>query len=357
VNVGRLPRGSRETVIRARVIGLMMIAGGVLAGVTVAMPPAATGSDAAVLAIGAMAAALGAGLLLARRDIPESVLGAVIGFSTGLIAVATLEGGAAGTGTADNEMLFVWVCLVSFYFLSLPHALAQLGLVGIAYAAVLSAIDDPFSDAATRWIVTISTLLVAGLLIARLRSSLERTVFELDERARHDSLTGLLNRRALEERAAVEFARARREGGPVAMVVLDIDGFKSLNDARGHHAGDAVLGAVAQALSSETRELDAVARLGGDEFALLLSGASVAEARLVAERARLAVECSTDETGCAITLSVGIAVAPPAGASLDALWLEADRAMYVAKHGGGDGVAVAASGPALPMPAGIGMER
>jgi diguanylate cyclase (GGDEF)-like protein len=361
IGVERILRPDRrEASMRVRVIGLMMVAGGALAGVTVALPPAATGSDAAVLAVGAVAAAIGGVLLGVRRDVSEAVLGAVVAFSTGLITIASIEGGAAGTGTADNEMLYVWICLVSFYFLGLRHALLQLGVVGLAYAAVLSSMGVGFDDAATRWVVTLSTLLVAGLLIARLRTSLERTHGELADWARLDSLTGLLNRRALTERATVEFARSRREGGPVAMLVADIDGFKALNDAHGHPAGDELLNGVALALTTETRDLDAVARLGGDEFAVLLPGASLEESSSVAERVRGAIELSSHRAGLPITLSVGVAVAPPAGHSLDALWAAADRAMYVAKRGGGDRVALA-DDPAMAaeaaLPAVIGMER
>ncbi|HEX2128023.1 MAG TPA: GGDEF domain-containing protein, partial [Solirubrobacterales bacterium] len=303
----RPPRPVRGEILRVRVIGLMMVTGGALAWLTVALPPAATGSDVVVLAIGAVAVVMGLALLATRREVPAAVLGAVVAFSTLLIAVASAEGGNGGTGTSDNEVLYVWVCLVSFYFLSLPHALTQLAIVGVAYAGVLSATEVALDDALTRWTVTVTTLLVAGLLIARLRRGLEHTVFELGQRARLDSLTGLLNRRGLEERAAVEFARVQRDGAPVGMIVADIDGFKAFNDARGHPAGDEVLNTVALALSTQTRELDAVARLGGDEFAVLLPGASLRKAKRVAERIRLAVARSARETGVGISLSVGVA--------------------------------------------------
>ena len=190
-----------------------MLAGGALAGITVALPPAATGSDAAVVALGALAAVVGTVLVLLGRELPEWQLGLVGVLGTALITVATYEGGFDGTGTADNQMLYIWVCLFSFYFLGLRTALLQLGAVGLAYAWLLSQQQIAGGDAATRWVVTMTALLTAGLLVARLRRSNDRLVSELTSRARIDSLTGLLNRNALEERAALEFAHARRMAG------------------------------------------------------------------------------------------------------------------------------------------------
>jgi len=356
MNVEEVPGPDRmEPPIRERVMGLMLLAGGALAGLTVALPPAASGSEAVVLGVGAVAIAVGMALMLARPPVPEPVLGAVVAFSTLLISVASAEGGGAERGTADNEMLYLWVCLVSFYFFALPHALFQLALVGAAYATVLSTGDLAFDDGASRWLVTMVSLLIAGLVISQLRKTLQRTHRELFESARHDSLTGLLNRRALEERAEIEFARARREDSMMGMVVIDIDGFKQLNDTAGHPAGDAALRTVGRTLIAATRETDAVARLGGDEFALLLAGATPEGARRAAERVRSAVENAARKQGRPVTLSVGAAVAPAADTDLRSLWKEADRAMYVAKRRGGHGVAVAGEdvslGPQTASPA------
>ena len=204
---------------------------------------------------------------------PRWILGAALVAVTALITLATHGGGATGGFTADNEMLYVWVCLVAFLFLPLPAALFEFAVVGAAYSWLLVDEGVPGDEIAARLAATLGSLLIAGILIARLRDSLAATVGELTERARVDSLTGLLNRRALIERAALEFARSRRSGTPVAMLLIDVDDFKSLNDRHGHVAGDHALRRVAHAISGETREIDAVARLGGDEFAVLLPGA------------------------------------------------------------------------------------
>ena len=174
-------------------------------------------------------------VLLRVREVPDPVLGLATAMGTVVITVATWEAGLMGNGADDNEILYLWVCLYSFYFLSLRHAMLQLGFVVVAYAALL--LDQGQADTiVNRLLVTAVSLLVAGLIIARLRASLEDTVGELSRRARNDPLTGTLNRRGLEERAAVEVARVRRDGSPLSLVVVDVDGLKALNDSAGHPA-------------------------------------------------------------------------------------------------------------------------
>jgi len=313
----------------------MMQAGAALAAISVALPPDAAGSDVAVLALGALSAVIGTVLLAMRNAPPEWVLGFAAATGTVIIAVATYEGGRAGTGTVDNVMLYIWICLLAFNFLSLWHALAQLALVGACYAFLLK--GEPLDEAATRWIISISSLLVAGLLVHKLQASRSQLFDELSERARHDGLTGLLNRAALEERAVLELGRARASQSALSLIMLDIDHFKGLNDSQGHPAGDEVLRSIASCLREETREVDAVARLGGDEFGALLPGATQTDALRVAERL---VRHTTSGTagGAGITISVGVAQALSPEDSFESLWARADEAMYKAKRSGGGGV-------------------
>ncbi len=346
VNLSRdLARGPE--VLRTTVIGVLMIAGGALAAVTVILPPAGTGSDAVVLVVGAIAAAIGLALAVPRRPRPEWLLGIVALGGTALITIATYEGGDGMTGTDDNEMLYIWICLFSFYFFGFGHAVAQLGAVGLAYALLLHVQNVGLEDAATRMVVTMSTLLVTGLLVARLRRWLNSSLSDLTDRARLDSLSGLLNRRALEERAAIELARRRRDQSSVGMLIVDIDGFKAINDTSGHIAGDEIICKVARVLEDETREVDVVARVGGDEFAILLPGASTVATAAIAERLRDAVHEALAEHAGAGGISIGVAVGPNAGDTLEDLWQVADGAMYQAKRGGGN--AVAGTGQLTPV--------
>jgi signal transduction histidine kinase len=164
--------------LATRVAGLLLLAGAILIAVTVALPPSAEGSDLLILGYGAIAAVCG-GLLLSRRRVNEPVLGLAAALGTAIITLATLEGGQ-GNGTGDNEVLFLWVSLFAFWFFDVRHALLQLGLIGVADAVLLIDQHPTFSDGITRWVVTIATLLVTGLLMAWIRRSLER---ERDETA------------------------------------------------------------------------------------------------------------------------------------------------------------------------------
>ncbi len=156
-----------------------------------------------------------------------------------------------------------------------------------------------------------------------------------------DPLTGVLNRRAFFERLRTTLARP--DCDHLMICLIDLDGFKAVNDAAGHAAGDAVLVAVAQALGSAVRETDTVARLGGDEFAVLAAGnGSAPDSQDVAERLRAAVARTGADTG--VTASVG-AVVPTPGEALEVVLHRADLAMYRAKSEGGNGVCFGSAEP------------
>jgi len=323
----------------SRSMGAMLLAGAFLAVITAALPPRAVGSDAAVLAVGALAGLLGAYFLRSGARPSDLTLGIAAAVGTILIAVATREGGP-GTGTADNEILFVWVVLFVFNFLPFRHALAQLALIGATYAWTL--VGESADIALTRWLVAMVTLAVSGLLVMYLRVSRDRLMHELAEHARSDALTGILNRRSFEERANIELARANRDGVPVALLAIDIDGFKRLNDEFGHPAGDAVLRDLAAAMGRYTRQIDAVARLGGDEFVVLLPGSDTMNAQAVAERL---LSAALEAGNAGTTLSIGIAVGRPGERGFAALWERADAAMYEAKRSGGNAIRISEAEP------------
>lgn len=180
---------------------------------------------------------------------------------------------------------------------------------------------------------------VSGLVIAlaeqvrRSRATSERAFEQAQHLALYDSLTDLPNRVLLNDRLRQAIARARRGHGHVALLMMDLDRFKEVNDSFGHHAGDEVLRQIGPRLAAPLRETDTVARLGGDEFAVLLPGADVVAARDVAGRILRAlarpfvVEGQTLDVGA----SIGIAVAPDHSDDSDQLLQHADSAMYAAK--------------------------
>ena len=151
-----------------------------------------------------------------------------------------------------------------------------------------------------------------------------------------DTLTDLPNRSLLADRVGQLTSVSRRDHRPVALMFMDLDQFKNINDTLGHSVGDALLGEVARRLQGTLRELDTVARLGGDEFAVLLPGADAAGAELVASKLleRLAEPCMVQGHELSMTMSIGIATYPSDGDDYEILSRNADTAMYRAKHEG-----------------------
>jgi two-component system chemotaxis response regulator CheY len=169
----------------------------------------------------------------------------------------------------------------------------------------------------------------------------------------HDTLTGLLNRRAIHDRALAELNRRRRGAAhaPLSIIMLDIDHFKSINDSYGHDAGDRALQLVAELLAGQLRSYDGLGRWGGEEFLMLLPGTALAEACAVAERIRAnlaqAEPALPDGTRVSLSASLGVAAidesdAGPVGEQwLDHLVRAADQALYRAKSHGRNRVASA----------------
>jgi diguanylate cyclase (GGDEF)-like protein len=172
--------------------------------------------------------------------------------------------------------------------------------------------------------------------LAASRARGEALTEELERQARTDPLTGIGNRRAFDEHLARECANARRHGGDLSLLVLDVDGFKTINDAHGHAAGDAVLARIAAICAAQRRAGDLVARIGGDEFAILLPRTPARGAEAVVEELerRIAAEPAT-AGGAPVAATVAIGVATAAHrADPDALLKEADADMYGRKHSG-----------------------
>jgi diguanylate cyclase (GGDEF)-like protein len=167
----------------------------------------------------------------------------------------------------------------------------------------------------------------------------------------HDALTGLHNRRAFNENLERAVAREDRQGGHFALLLLDIDRFKKLNDTYGHPAGDAALRNTAQLLTHHVRKSDLAARFGGEEFAVLLASTELVGAQHVAEKVRAEVERGRlvyDGARIGVTVSIGIAVWPDDGRDGASLVAAADRALYAAKEGGRNRVISASAVPVPP---------
>ncbi len=192
-----------------------------------------------------------------------------------------------------------------------------LGIVGLALSAVLGALIFVWSR--------------------------NERMQELKREASEDPLTGLKNRRRFDEDLRMALARARRERTTGALVMLDLDHFKQVNDTRGHPAGDQLIVEIADVLRNRTRESDSLARLGGDEFAVILPRCTVIEARLAAEAIATAIREHEPLGGKIepLTASVGVAMfGDRPRANIAAIVSEADAAMYEAKDDGRDSVRI-----------------
>lgn len=182
-----------------------------------------------------------------------------------------------------------------------------------------------------------------GGFVLNTRDDTDRAALEeqLRSQAFHDPLTSLANRALLRDRASQAFVRAARTGSSVAVIAIDLDAFKLINDGFGHKTGDQLLCAIAQRLESVVRPEDTVARLGGDEFVVLMDSAADDEhAMAMAERVHAAVheDLAIEEGEHRISASIGVAVGRPATTNFDQLLSDADVALYAVKGAGRDAV-------------------
>jgi len=210
-------------------------------------------------------------------------------------------------------------------------------------ALVLTGKRGTFDSAAQR-VLSIVANQAAGALHAGQMIDHARDV------ADHDGLTSLYNRRAFNDSLARAVAREDRQGGHFALLLLDIDRFKKLNDTYGHPAGDAALRHTAQLLAHQLRKSDLAARFGGEEFAVILASTDRGGAEHLAEKVRAEVERGRlvhDGARLGVTVSIGVAVWPGDGRDPAALVAAADRALYAAKEGGRNRVVSASAAPAV----------
>jgi diguanylate cyclase (GGDEF)-like protein len=174
-------------------------------------------------------------------------------------------------------------------------------------------------------------LVAVGMILTLLEDQLRKDEYL----AYHDWLTGLLNRRLLEDRLQQALARADREGTKIAVLLIDLDRFKEINDTFGHRTGDLALQQVAMRLAGRIRASDTLARSGGDEFTVVSHIANIHDAEVLALALESALVAPLEVEGQLIHtgLSIGVALYPDQGRNRDELCAAADRAMYAAKHG------------------------
>ncbi|HEX5206296.1 MAG TPA: diguanylate cyclase [Steroidobacteraceae bacterium] len=233
---------------------------------------------------------------------------------------------------AAGWFLFAWVLLETFAIVTSARLLVT-----------RAAADEALFYYGLPGSMVASAILTSLGVADRLRQQ-RHALTEAERRAKTDALTGVLNRRSLLEQLDAACRASRANGLPVAVLFLDLDFFKSINDSYGHAAGDACLAAVIRPIQAELRQSDIIGRYGGEEFVVVLSGAHAPAAEPIAERIRQRVaEVRIDGHGAPIqlTCSIGVASSDPLGVWGEALIAQADAAVYAAKRLGRNRVQVA----------------
>jgi diguanylate cyclase (GGDEF)-like protein len=243
---------------------------------------------------------------------------------------AAMVGAAIATtsGYSDSAVLYMWPAVWMAFFFGTWGTALIVAWIGVVHGAVLLSLP-PAHASFDRWVDVVAAVLVVAAVVRTLAARNERLVDRLEGEARVDPLTGLLNRRGLDERMEAEISRAAREATPLGAVVFDIDHFKRVNDEHGHELGDRVLVWLGALLKVQARGVDVTARIGGEEFVVLLPRADLEAAHAFAERVRIAV--AQHERGLTVSAGVASAVAP---IDDQLLLAEADQALYVAKRSG-----------------------
>jgi diguanylate cyclase (GGDEF)-like protein/putative nucleotidyltransferase with HDIG domain len=315
----------------ARMLGALFIAGATVGTSTLALPQAPGTNIPALVAVFAATYAIGAILLLLRDRIGP--WGLVPALASGSVAITLAMIFSAGH-TGVYAMFYVWVALVAGYFLTWPQVAVQGGLVAGLYAAAL-AIESP-PAAAVQFVLAIGTALIAGVIVGSLRRGVATLFANLASSARTDGLTGLLNRSGFDELLDLEVQRALRTESPVALLLVDLDDFKTVNDRHGHAAGDRALEAFASALEQGVRRIDRAARIDGEEFAVILPDTEAHSAYLLAERLRSRIQAERPAGSIELTASIGVVTCPKHCTGPSELMHAGERALLAAKVLGGN---------------------
>lgn len=230
----------------------------------------------------------------------------------------------AADGGATSPVAFVF--FLPLIFAALFYPLHIFVPVGATDALAWVAVAGPSTTDATHVALFTACLGSTAVMCAWQAQNHDRQRGLLNTISRSDPLTRCLNRRGFEERVEAELAYSRRTGRPLALMLIDLDGFKDVNDKQGHAAGDDLLAWVADTIRSTVRPIDVVGRLGGDEFAVLSPGVMGAEADALAERVR-------EQVAQRIPLATGNSSFPADGVDHEQLYQRADLQLYEMKHG------------------------
>jgi diguanylate cyclase (GGDEF)-like protein len=254
------------------------------------------------------------------------------------IAAATFAALADSTLSSPGFLVFLMVILGNGmrYGLRL-FGEAVVGSLGASIMIVWLRLPDYLGIFSVSAIFFLVFFAIIVLYSYSLTAKIERARSKLAHERNVDALTGMLNRRALIERASQLFNSPASHGGEIVVLFADLDGFKGVNDTHGHHVGDRVLVAVAERILDNVRDFDLVARYGGDEFLLVLPRTSREGGEVVAQRVRQEINDWAQQNNIDFNVSIGVGNYPEHGSDLESVIASVDKAMYRSKmvHGRG----------------------
>lgn len=263
--------------------------------------------------------------------------------SLGIVLTASITIGGPGVIAFPVCALLVVALICSFFTTALLTLFVSLWtLLGIAFGGIQVPFDGTDSNAMLSLRLGVASVALAPLVVASVIAAREKNLAALRHLAEHDALTGLLNYRTFHQHAALRLSALTGRGQSAAVLMLDVDHFKQINDSLGHAVGDRVLSQVAQALRRSLRSDDLCGRLGGEEFAALIPECTPEMLEGITQRIHAAIRNVTLATGPAadgspaITVSIGATLSQGPGDTLKAMLLRADKAMYAAKLAGRD---------------------
>ncbi len=273
--------------------------------------------------IAGMTVGVGGLLLMTHSQTPR-----ILAFALAVIVGTSLIIREAWRG--DGSPLTVGRAMVAGSYAVALVSLAVRAVYFVIGGAPASPTSDHPVNVLLLYLVPLMTSILAS--VGTLLMYFQRTVAQKEHLATHDDLTRIYNRRALAEAGRRALAAGPRD---VAVLLIDVDHFKSVNDTLGHQAGDGVLAAIAETLSGNCRQTDIIGRQGGEEFCIVCPDTHAAEARVLADRLLLAVAAlpRPDGLGAPLGISIGIAARTP-GSQWEGLLADADRALYAAKTAG-----------------------
>ncbi|HTJ69481.1 MAG TPA: GGDEF domain-containing protein [Actinospica sp.] len=323
----------------ARTVGgrLMIAAGVLVSGITLLgdlrHEPFEPTTRLLNYALSALAGLFGVLLLRAPGRVPSWLINVLPSVAAVMVCIPTA---VDKQPTPLGPLLLCWPVTFAAAVLSARVAWITMGVVATAFA-VLASVSRGV-DGVLLWIEVCASLTVICWMVTRLQSQSNRLRAALANLARTDGLTELFNRRGFDEAVAREHSRHLRGGPPMALLLIDIDHFKQVNDSWGHQAGDQTLRRLGSLLSERFRTMDVVGRVGGEEFAVLIPDCGPEQALARAQDLCDTVRTGTRDWPHPITVSVGVATSPNPQTAPDELFALADAGLYAAKAMGRDRV-------------------